>query len=292
MQRIAITGAAGFVGPHVTRALREAGFAGELRLFDRSFAAQTEDEAITLDLAASGAAERVLDGSDCVVHLAAMPGGQAESDLAGSRLVNCDFPLSLIERMEGRRLVLASSIAVFGGVLPDPVTDDTPPHPHSVYGTHKRMTELAYADAARRRALSGFCLRLPGIVARPAAAAGFGSAFLSDMFHAANEKRAYTVPVAADATSWLMSVRICAENLVHAALSPETSAQALNLPCLNVMIGDLAARLGGVFSFEEDPHLRKVFGSYPPIETPLAMAFGFHSDGSLSALIDNVLADV
>ena len=27
MQRIAITGAAGFVGPHVTRALREAGFA-------------------------------------------------------------------------------------------------------------------------------------------------------------------------------------------------------------------------------------------------------------------------
>ena len=95
MQRFAITGADGFVGRHVTRALREAGFAGELRFFDGGFQTQSENDAITLDLAAPKAAEQVLEGIDGVINLSAMPGAQAEADPGGLRVVNRDLPLAL-----------------------------------------------------------------------------------------------------------------------------------------------------------------------------------------------------
>lgn len=243
MQCIAITGADGFIGCHLARQLRQAGFAGDVRLFDRAFGETPQDEAIALDLAAPDAAAHVLQGADCVIHLAAMPGGAAEGDTAGSRAINVDFPLSLIEGMDGRRLILASSIAVLGSAFSASVDDQTIPRAQSVYGTHKRMVELAFADAMRREALAGFCLRLPGIVARPAGATGFGSAFLSEVFHAAREGRHYTVPVSPEATSWLMSANICARNLAHAALCFKSCGQALTLPALHIEIGELVERL-------------------------------------------------
>ncbi len=296
MQRIAITGASGFIGRHVAGYLREAGFAGELRLFDRAFDFATDDACVVVDLAAPDAAAQVVEGTDCVIHLAAMPGRAADADPAGSRAINLDFPVSLLEELGGRRVVLASSIAVFGGPLPDRVDDNTVPVPHSVYGTHKRMVELAFADAVRRGIARGCCLRLPGIVARPTGGAGFGSAFLSEIFHAARAGQPYTVPVGPDAVSWLMSARVCAQNLVHGALGDFTCGEALTLPCEVVRIDDLIDELARAdcaadFTHDENPALRAAFGSYPELIATKALVHGFKPDNGLAALIANVPAD-
>lgn len=295
--RLAITGAAGFVGRAVVRQLAAQHPGVELLLADREVAGLEGHETLEGDLTdpaviAALTAPRI----DAVLHLAALPGGAAERHPEPSRAVNLDVPLALIEAMRGRRLVIAGSIAVFGGVLPDPVDEATIPTPASVYGTHKRMVELAFADAVRRGALGGFVLRLPGIVARPAAAGGFGSAFLSDIFHAALAGTPLRVPVAVDATSWLMSVRCCAANLVSAALGERTAQEAMTLPALRVTIGDLVAELarhGDVsgIRFDEVPATRATFGSYPALETPRAEALGFRHDGSLTKLVEAVLAE-
>lgn len=295
---LAITGAAGFVGRAVVRRLAEQHPEVDLLLADRAVAGLDGHETLAGDLSepaiiAALTAPRI----DAVLHLAALPGGAAERDPEASRAINLDVPLALIEAMQGRRLVIAGSIAVFGGVLPDPVDDATVPTPTSVYGTHKRMVELAFADAVRRGAVSGFALRLPGIVARPAAAGGFGSAFLSDIFHTALAGTPLCVPVAADATSWLMSVRCCAANLVGAALGERTAEAAVTLPALRVTIGDLVAELahhGDVsgIRFEEIPATRATFGSYPALHTPRADTLGFQHDGSLARLVETVLADL
>lgn len=296
--RLAITGAAGFVGRAVVRQLEADHPEVALLLADREVAGFDGHQTLAGDLTdpaviAALTAERV----DAVLHLAALPGGAAEHDPAASRAVNLDVPLALIEAMRGRRLIIAGSIAVFGGVLPGPVDEATVPTPTSVYGTHKRMVELAFADAVRREAVTGFAVRLPGIVARPAAAGGFGSAFLSDIFHTAKAGGVYRVPVAPDATSWLMSVRCCAANLVAAALGEGAERAAVTLPALRVKIGDLVAELGQYgdisgLSFEEVPATRATFGSYPQLVTPRADALGFRHDGHVKQLVETVLADL
>ncbi|MGN8001082.1 NAD-dependent epimerase/dehydratase family protein [Sphingomonas sp. 22176] len=295
--RLTITGADGFVGRAIVRQLRQSGAAAELLLVDRVFAEPGPERRLAGDLTDPALIETATRDCDALLHLAALPGGAAERDPAASRAINLDVPLRLIEAMSGRRLVLAGSIAVFGAAPSGPVDDRTVPVPDSVYGTHKRMVELAFADSARRGALTGAVLRLPGIVARPPAAAGFGSAFLSEVFHAAATGRAYVVPVAPDATSWLSSLRACATNLAHALLADGVEQDPVTLPALRVRIGDLVTALarrfpGTAITHAEDLALRRAFASYPPLVTPRAAARGFAVEPDLDALVDAVLADL
>lgn len=292
--KLAITGAAGFLGQSLVRHLRQVAFTGEVRLVDRAFATEQPFETLALDLTEPNSVQSALDGIDCVIHLAALPGGAAQRDPVASRRINLDLPLAMIESLAGRRIIYASSIAALGGAFPASVDDATVPQPDSVYGTHKRMVELAFADAIRRGAITGLALRLPGIVARPPAAEGFGSAFLSDVFHAAKEGLTYTLPVSSDATSWLMSAEICAANLLRAATLKESEAAAVNLPVLTVRMEQLLAELGRVsdvtrIEHQEDPPTRRAFGSYPPLVTRRAEALGFVSDNSLSSLVTRAL---
>lgn len=295
--RLTITGADGFVGRAVVRRLRETGAAAELLLVDRAITEPGPERRLAGDLTDPAVLAAATRDCDALLHLAALPGGAAERDPAASRAINLDVPLRLIEAMAGRRLVLAGSIAVFGAAPAGPIDDASVPMPDSVYGTHKRMVELAFADAVRRGAVEGAVLRLPGIVARPPAASGFGSAFLSDVFHAAVAGRPYVVPVASDAASWLCSVRACAANLVLALLGKGAERAPVTLPALRVRIGALVdaleARLpGATLTHAENPALRHAFASYPPLVTARAAALGFTAETDVDALLDAVLADL
>jgi len=241
---------------------------------------------------------------DVVFHLASIPSALAEAQPGLSRAINLDASLTLLDRLAAAerrtRLVYASTIAVLGARFDGPVDDSVLPRPALTYGSHKLMVETALADWTRRGRIRGVALRLPGVVARPPSAAGFGSAFWSEVFHAVGQGRDYACPATPDAVAWLMSVGRCVDNLLHAAtLGEEQLGGALTLPALSVRLGDLVdaiarqtAGSAAAVRYVPDPQIMRNFGSYPPLTAAAADARGFRHDGDVGTLVARALADL
>jgi D-erythronate 2-dehydrogenase len=306
MKKVLVTGAGGFIGREVLRCLAKTG-AVVVALDARLDGLAASDRLILVqgDLADAGARSQAIGaGVDAVIHLAAVPGGAAEQDPGSSKHVNIDGTLDLLSALVSSnhkpRFVFASTIAVYGDPLPAQGVDDTTPlKPRMIYGAHKAMIETMIATLSRRGNLDGVSLRLPGIVARPKGPSGMKSAFMSNLFHALNERQAFVSPVSPQGTMWLMSVTQCATNLVKAltmetALFPE--GRALALPAQCITMGSLAGTVAqqcrmdaGAVTYAPDAALEAGFAAHPPLSTPAAQVAGFAHDGDVATLVARAL---
>jgi nucleoside-diphosphate-sugar epimerase len=112
--------------------------------------------------------------------------GQAEAEFDLGMRINLDGSRLLLDacRAAGSvpRVVFTSSVAVYGGDLPEVVTDSTPLTPQTSYGTQKAMGELLVTDFHRKGFLDGRSLRLPTIVVRPGKPNKAASTWASSIF--------------------------------------------------------------------------------------------------------------
>jgi nucleoside-diphosphate-sugar epimerase len=306
---ILVTGAAGFLGRALTERLlgSRQGDTNRFVFLDRTPVVISDSRArcVTGDLLEPGLVDDLMADVQVVYHLAAMPGGAAEADYEGSRRINLEASLLLMERAAAQkipvRFVYASSIAIFGEPLPALIDDSTCPRPSMTYGAHKLMVCAALCNLARLGRLDGFALHLPGLVARPRSGAGMKSAFMSDVFHAMANGERYVLPTSAEATAWFMSLSRGVDNLMHAGMlqsAQPMAARAFTLPVVRASMRDLVAALAtatrtdpALVSFQPDAKLEAQFGRLPLLSAPLAESLGFHSDGSLRALVANALRD-
>jgi nucleoside-diphosphate-sugar epimerase len=304
-ERILITGAGGFVGQALVRALAgtrpivatdRAGLDGLALPGVTCVPGEIDDPALVAVLTAEPLA--------AIIHLATIPGGAAEADPALAARINVAAPLALFDAAAAHgnapRLLFASSIAVFGDPLPAHVDDATPVRPMLRYGAHKAMLEEWIATLTRRGAVRGLSLRLPGIIARPLAPSGMKSAFLSNLFHALKAGEPITLPVSPEASCWLLSRRALVAQLVTALDLPHDPAGArLNLPALRTRMGDLVAEVArqtgadaALATYTPDPAIEAAFGAQPPLSTPAADALDLTHDGTLANLVATALADL
>lgn len=312
--RVLVTGAGGFVGTALVERLLhdgivEPGDVSELLLVDRQAGWPYDDARITA-LVGDFSSLQILDPQlskpvDVVFHLASMPGSQAEAEPAEGDRVNLSGMLALFDRLakqateqgSAARVVYASSVAALGESLPPAVDEHTVPRPTMSYGVHKLVGELILADWTRRGKLDGRALRLPGIVARPALSAGHGSAFMSQIFRAAQRGQSYTCPVSPSATVWWMSRRCCVDNLLHAA---RLSAEGLHAgrvwtpPVLHLSVQEIVdalVRRFGSFDIDYAPveRIERLFGRQPPLTDRRAIEAGFQHDGTIDALVTRAL---
>lgn len=301
---IVVTGAGGFVGRALVSRLLAAGRA-VVAMDMRGDGIPAGIRIVAGDIASAAVrAEAFRDGCSALVHLATVPGGAAEADPAASRHINIDAMYDLLEdaKVAGHkpRIVYASSIAVFGDPLPEGGVDDmTPLAPKMIYGGHKAMMEVAVAMMHHRGEIDAISVRLPGILARPSAASGMKSAFMSDLFHALRAGKSFVCPVSSQATIWAQSVSQCTTNLIHAltmnaALMPVT--RVVTLPAQRLTMGDLAAEIARqcavsteLVTYMPDEALEAAFGAQPPLATPAAERAGFAHDGDTATLVKNAL---
>ncbi|MGH9184415.1 MAG: NAD-dependent epimerase/dehydratase family protein [Acidimicrobiales bacterium] len=168
--RAVVTGAAGFVGSHLTEALlaaghRVVGIDAFTPYYDpaikrSNLAGAIEHPSFRLvdtDLRSTAptALADLVDGTDVVFHLAAQPGVRSSwsrfDDYQSHNVVGTHRLLEACRAGQTgpARVVVASSSSVYGNAPAFPTRETTPPRPHSPYGVTKLAAEhLSHAYAA------------------------------------------------------------------------------------------------------------------------------------------------
>ncbi|MGD9986868.1 D-erythronate dehydrogenase [Pseudonocardia sp.] len=315
--KVVVTGAAGFLGGRLARTLLDRGEldgrpVDELVLLDVVAATVGEGDprvrTVVGDVADPALLGEVVDaGTDVVFHLAAVVSGQAEAEFDLGMRINLDGSRLLLDacRAAGSvpRVVFTSSVAVYGGELPDVVTDSTPLTPQTSYGTQKACAELLLADHTRKGHVDGRVLRLPTVTVRPgrpnAAASGFASGIVREPLAGV----ATVVPVPPQVRMWVLSPRYAVEALVagaELASGQLGGSRAVNLPGVSVSVGEMAAALGRVagpevaslVSWERDPAIEAIAATWPGAwDTSRAEALGLRGDPDFDAIVRAYMED-
>jgi nucleoside-diphosphate-sugar epimerase len=171
-----VTGATGFVGRHLVRGLRDAGWRIRVLVRDPArFAADAHphDEVHQGDLTDAASLAGVCDGVDVVFHAACAVAGTFDagrSAVDAFLAVNRDGTANLaaeVLKHPGVRLVHVSSTAAMGNPRASVVNEDTPCNPSTPYQVSKRAAELSLLELHEKRGLNV-------VIVRPCVVAGEG----------------------------------------------------------------------------------------------------------------------
>ena len=155
---------------------------------------------------------------DGVFHLAAIVSANAEEDFDLGVRVNLEGTRNVLEACRAlpqpARLVFASSVAVYGGDMPDVLDDGTILTPQTSYGAQKAIGELLLNDYSRKGFVDGRALRLPTIVVRPGWPNRAASTFASSIIREPLAGQEAICPVERDAAMYILSPRRVVEALI------------------------------------------------------------------------------
>jgi nucleoside-diphosphate-sugar epimerase len=313
--RVLITGGGGFIGRRLAAALLRAGTVTldddaprpieRLTLFDSvpspGGPVDPRVELVNGDITDRSTVERVAAEADVVWHLAAVVSAAAEADFELGYGVNVDGTRLLLEALRGTgrrpRMVFASSFAVFGGDMPQVITDGFHPTPQSSYGTQKAIGELLTADYSRKGFVDGRSLRLPTIVVRPGKPNRAASTFASSIIREPLAGQDTVCPVGRDTAIYILSPRRVIQALLRAMRLPGSAwgvDRTLALPGITVTVTEMVDALAGAageavldrIQWRPDPAIQRIVDSWATrAEARRARSMGFTADGSFQEIL-------
>jgi nucleoside-diphosphate-sugar epimerase len=315
--KVLILGGGGFVGQKLAKSLAAR---GTLRgqAIDTLVLADIVDppmvdapfgvETATCDISNADQVDHLISQDvDVIYLLAAIVSGQAEEDLDLGLRINMMGTLNVLERCRALPyapvVVFTSSVACYGGDLPDVITDQTLLNPQTSYGAQKAIGELLINDYSRRGLIDGRGFRLPTISVRPGKPNRAASGFMSSIFREPLNGIASNCPVSRDFPHFYLSPRKCIENLIKGAEIPAEDFgknRCMTMPGQNLTIGEMIDAMTAVvgpepeklITYEADEAVWAIAKGWQfTIKTDKARALGLSADDSFEDNIRNYIKD-
>ncbi len=321
--KIVITGGGGFIGRQLAHRIlalgKLTGGSGQAESVDKMVlfdAVSPPDgeftdervEVVTGDITDGDLVASVIDkDTNSIFHLAAVVSAGAEADFDLGYRVNLDGTRNVLEAARAAdgtpRVVFASSLAAYGGDVPETVLDATPITPETSYGAQKVIGEYLITDYSRKGFIDGRAMRLPTIVVRPGkpnlAASGFASGIIREPLNGID----MVCPVTPESRMAIMSPRTVVQCFIHMHeldAAKLGASRALLLSGFSVSMGDTAKavreipsnRPKGAISFDVDPAIQAIVDGWPKTTlSDKAAGLGFPADDNIEDVIAAYIED-
>ncbi len=309
--KILIIGGGGFLGQKLAHELASQGKLRDRKITGLALADITTPASVdasfnvqsaSCDITDRTAVDLLLAGRfDVIFLLAAVVSSHAEAEFNVGMQVNLHGVLNVLEAARSQQnapvLIFTSSLAVFGGDVPDPIRDWTVPNPQTSYGTQKAIGELLVNDYSRRGFVDGRTLRLPTISVRPGRPNRAASSFMSSIIREPLNGEEAICPVDPDFAHYYLSPRLCIRNLIRGAEIDAVDLgqnRTITMPGRTLTIRQMIDAMTSVagpepaklIRFEHDPKIRDIVSGwrfdYDPAK---ALALGLKADENFE---DNV----
>ncbi len=321
--RVVITGGTGFIGRRLVLKLLERGFLKDgtgseqpvdaITVFDVAeppvpMPADPRVEIRTGDIGDAGTVMGLI-GPDvgCVYHLAAIVSSGAEENFDLGVQVNLNGSRNVLEacRAAGNTptLVLASSVAVYGGDMPAVISDDFHLTPATSYGIQKAASELLVSDYSRKGYVDGRAMRLPTVVVRPGKPNKAASTWASSIIREPLNGDEAVCPVTPETAMWFLSARRVVDAFVRGAEIPAAawgSHRSVALPGMTASVAQMIDALRNVagaavanrIRFEPDARIQGIISGWPArFEPKRGLSMGFEADTRFEDIIEAFIED-
>ena len=315
--KVVVTGGAGFIGGYVVRELLKReniiGKSGKFEQIEQliivdimkpreDILADPRVHFVTQDISDPDVLKNLIDHkTSSFFHFGAVLTSAAEDNFDLAMRVNVHSMMALLEVLRSLpntpRLIFASSIATYGGELPEVVDENTAQRPQSTYGTSKAISELLINDYTRRGFIDGRALRVPFVIIRPKDTLKGVSNFPARIIREPMKGIDVLCPLSPESRIVAVSPNRLAEACVLIHDLPGEAIghdRTINIPSISLTLGEMVETLQRIYgdrplgkiTWDIDQNLQKLVDSWPRhLNSHRANALGIRGDDTFEDII-------
>ncbi|MDX9759568.1 MAG: NAD-dependent epimerase/dehydratase family protein [Bacteroidota bacterium] len=279
MKNILVTGAVGQIGSELTMALRERYGAERViatgRKTEPSKELKESGPFHFIDVNSVDSVEEMIKkyDIDTIVHMAAILSAVGEKNPTLAWDVNMNGTLNILNlgvKYEMARVIIPSSIAVWGPGTPAIAPQDTALHPTTMYGVTKVCGEILADYYVKKYNLDSRGLRYPGIISSETLPGGGTTDYAVAIYYEAVKNRNYTCFVREDTRLPMMYMPDCLKatiDLMEAPFEKLKRHNDYNVGSMSFTVKDLADSIKKVmpdFTVAYEPDFRQAIADSWP----------------------------